>query len=546
MDELKRTAMKHRGLILAALLAATAAVYIPALDGPFLFDDIKSIAENPVVKAPFELKHMVSGSRPLTTLSFGLNYAMAGMEVKGYHILNLLAHLVAVLLVFFFFRSIFISSPDSKGVRAAEGRALIIASVFALHPLQTGAVSYVVQRAEVLASLMYLLSLFCFVRYTETAGRASFGLWLLAVSFFIAGYGFKEIIVTAPVMLLLYLLFFGSRAGLKKAALGTGAVVLAGAAMGIRIMLGLRGNKSVGFSIEGIGQTDYGYTQLTALLTYLRMLFLPVNQNIDHDYPLRSSLFEPAVLASAIFLVVIVAAAFATLKVSGRYGWPLRRAGFGMLWFLLILMPTSSVVPLKDLIFEHRVYLAMAGIALVVVSLGEIIAAHACSGRPQARTWPGTFALIVLLLLASLTFGRNTVWGSKTALWQDAAAKSPAKARVHYNLGVVLQEQGRYQAAIESYLKAVRLNPEYGIAYTNLGSTYLRAGMREEGLSAFRKASQLAGKNELAHFNLGVTYLDEALSEEAEAEFKTALQINPSFAPAKQFLQYIAKGRPQR
>ncbi|MDP2158149.1 MAG: tetratricopeptide repeat protein [Nitrospirota bacterium] len=543
---MKRSILKSNTFLIAALLAA-AAVYFPALHGGFQFDDYLSIAENPSIKNPSELlsystvRSVFSGGRPLTLLTFALNYAIGGLAAEGYHILNLLAHLAVSTAVFFFvLHMIYASSPGGDNTK---GRALLVAAIFALHPVQTGAVSYIVQRAEVLAAFFYLLSLYCLIRYLRTSGRKSAVYWATAMVLFLAGIGFKETVVTVPVMFFAYALFFEDRARIRKAAFGISPLLLAGVIITLKIVLSLEGSGHAGFAIKDMGQPEYFYTQMRVLVTYVRLIFLPVNQNLDYDYPLNRDLFDLPVIASSSFLFITVIAALSSLKASGKWKWPLRRAGFGMIWFIVILLPTSSFVPLKDLIFEHRVYLALAGIALTVVSLGEVGAAFFFPKISESSRYLKAVAVLIVMLLAVLTYERNRVWESKPALWQDVVAKSPANPRAHYNLGVVLQDRGEYAAALDRYLEAIRLTPGYRDAYTNLGTAYVRLGMRDKGIAAFRAAGQLSSGDKLARFNLGVTYLDENMYDDARREFEAVLALDPNMAQARQFLDYLSHKR---
>jgi len=464
-------------VLLLCLVVATIVFYSNAFRGEFQFDDDIFISENPGLKDiahPFRnnvLNVLTSGVRPLTQVTFTLNYLVNGYSVEGYHAVNILLHLVATVLVYLILRRVlgglrFESGNDNR----AKTMAFAGAAVFALHPVQTQAVTYIVQRSEVLASLFYVGALLLLIRFLEQKGGKSLGYWFAGMACFFLGWMSKAIIVTMPVMFFLYALYFMDRAAVKKASLGIAPMLAAGFVLGMRVIAGFKGSEHVGFGLEGLGAYEYFSTQLRVLVTYLRLIFLPVGQNIDYDYPIYRTLVDPAVLVSLIFWLGVICMSLYTLMMKGRWRRHYRVMGFGALWFLVILAPTSSVVPLKDVIFEHRLYLPMAGIVMCVISGVDMASIHVKEKYGRGLS-PGTGAVLVLVLLTVLggaTYERNTVWRTKLSLWQDAVSKSPHKSRPRNNLGNCYFLRGDYMSALNNYKTAISLDPDNIEAYYNV------------------------------------------------------------------------------
>lgn len=528
------------GLLLAVPLVLAVLAYARVLDGEFVFDDTAAIVENPATK---DLGRLLDGivflgpGRPVTDLTFALNYAFGGLEPWNFHVTNLAIHLGVVLLVFAFTRSV----AGRAGAERPDAIAVAVAGLFALHPLQTQAVSYVCQRSESLASgicLAVLLLLFEAERRGATwRGAAA---WVGALLAFALGLGTKQIVLTAPLAYLLVGVALPGLPGAPQRARPDGRrVLLAGPLLALAVVHGiaslrsLGGRSDVGFDLPGLGPLEYLLTQSRVIVLYLRLLFWPPGQNAEWDVAPSRTLAEPAVLGSILLLLGLAAGAvWLVARARGRQGpraAAARLSGLGVLWFFLLLSVTSSVLPLADVMFEHRVYLASWG---VFVGPAAWLAALPARGGARARA-AAMGALVALLgALAAATHARNAVWETRAAFARDALEKSPGKARVYVTMGYSLRQQGRHAEAIRSYeagLERARAANDTRMEMQllrNLGAAYDYSGRAAEGAAAFR-AALAKGEHPDLLTNLAIAVLKLGDDGEAIRLARRALALKP-------------------
>jgi tetratricopeptide (TPR) repeat protein len=450
--------------VLAGLLLLTVAVYARGMNGSLQFDDLHTVQFSHSIRhlANFftasSILDAIHGKRVLTDLTFAIDYWAAGPAPLSFHLTNLAIHLATTLLVFFFTRQILTLS----GAGSRDLLAVAVTAVFALHPLQTQAVIYISQRAESLASAFYLGSLLLLLR-AERRGRcaAGAGFYLASFALFALGLSAKVIVATLPVAYLLMGLLPGPRGSLLRPLkqLALAAPFLAYAlSTTVLTVAGLKG-EDAGFLIPFMPPGRYFLTQWHVLVTYLRLLFWPTGQNVDWDFPVARGLGDPVVLGSGFVLVVMLAGAgILYLRCRSRadsVGAKGRLAAFGVIWFFLLLAPTSSVVPLADVLMEHRTYLASWG-----VFLAAAIAADSLVERLPRLGRPVFLVAVVACLCAALataTYLRVGLWQSKLALWSDCVAKSPYKARAHLGRANGYREAGDLQRAVEEFQTALNL-----------------------------------------------------------------------------------------
>lgn len=445
----------------AGLLLVTAAAYVPALRGEFLLDD-PFVLQDPLVVRPFEHGPgaWLASARPLATFTFALDHLAAGLDPLWWHVTSVAVHLGAVLLALAFARL----TLARAGLARPFGPALAAAGLFALHPLQTEAVAYLTQRAESLASALYLAGLLLLLARDEASGRRRAALLAAAVAVHAAGLLAKPVVATLPAAWLLHAAVVPVAAEAHvpawrrvarrlPAALPLLALSAASAAHGLSLVAGTR---HTGFSIPDLSPADYAATQLRVVPTYLRLLALPAGQCADWQVAPSRGFLEPAVIAGALLLAALLGAAAVAaargLRRTGDGAAVARVAGFGAPFFLLALTPTSSVVPLLDLLAEHRTYLAALGPFLAVTAAAALALRRALPSR--AGLAGAALAATVLAAAGALTAARAAVWTSPLAFWGDAAAKSPGKARVQLNLGYALFGAGRPAEALEAFRRA--------------------------------------------------------------------------------------------
>jgi tetratricopeptide (TPR) repeat protein len=485
------TALPRAGVaaaLAAAVLVATAAAYAPSLDGELQFDDWTAIESNWALRDPGRLLRgvgpttLLGPSRIVTELTFALDLPGGRVEPRRLHRTGLLLHLGVSALVL----ALALGALRAAGHPRSGALAALAAAAFALHPLQTEAVCYAAQRAEVLASLLYLAGLLALLRADAAwpRGRA-FGWMAGAAALHALALGAKPIAVTLPAAFLLYrAVLGGSAAGappLRARALRALAVAAPCWALSLAsaaLTLGALGpGDSAGLHAGPLGPWRYLLTQWKVHGLYAALAIWPAGQNVDHDLSPSPGLLDPATVAAGLGLALVVAGAVALWRRAeqGRAGPAARVAAFGVGLFLLALLPTSSVVPIADVVAEHRVYLALAGLLLALaVGLDAALAAVLPPARlPVALGLAGAVACGALALALH---ARATLWGSPIALWADAAAKSPDKARPLANHAFALHGARRYQEAIAAYARAralARTPVEAARVGRNLAGLYL-------------------------------------------------------------------------
>ena len=362
---------KRFNLIAFGIIAAMVIIaYSNTFTASFHFDDSPSIMENNLIRhiTVDNIVQILHGVRPVVYLSLMLNYALSGMNVIGWHIFNIGVHIMNSYFVYLLFLwTLLLPRFDNRYNDQAKKRmALFGAILFAVHPVQTESVTYIISRTELLATCFYLATFLLFIRGARL-GKFSYVLGMFGTA--LLAMGSKEWAVTLPAMLALYDFLFFSDGKLKPVLSRWYIYLLTAIPWSIvltKIDLTAKGGAAgIGFNIVskgGITAWTYLLTSLNVLWTYVRLLFLPINQNLDYDYPIAKSLIEFPTLLSFVGHVAVVAAAFWLYK---RKKWLL--VPFGIAWFYIGLSPVQSFVPIIDVIFEHRVYMPSIGIFLAFI-----------------------------------------------------------------------------------------------------------------------------------------------------------------------------------
>ena len=524
-----------RGTLIAAavLLLAISAAYANSFTGSFHFDDLHQIVENPNLRdirnLPLFFTSPGAGSatpgdegyRPVLCSTFGLDYLVSGGRSWSFHITNTAIHFLNALLLFFIVRAVF----RKAGNKEAGWAPLFVSLAFALHPVQTAAVTYISGRSAVLAAFFSLLSVLGFVRFKED-GPARHGWLVLSVLSFFIGLLTKETAVSCIGLIFLFLLVFPGRDGRIKrfAALipYSGALILF-----LVLKKALQGFYVVSGAPHGI--MEYFISELKVFLLYLRLLFLPVNQSADYNLPV-SGTFDLKAASS----VIIISAALI-------YLWKSRRrnpagAFFG-LWFLAALAPESSLIPITDTAVEYRLYLPLAGF---------VACAAAFSGGLMTRR-SISFAAAALVLFGVLAYNRNNVWADEYSFWSDALLKAPLSARAHIGLGSALMDKGEHEAALREFLKALKVETLYDRAgtYNDIGLCYINLGKPGEAEQSFIAGTVSDPEMYMNYNNLGGLYLSNGEYGKAAGFLEKALKIRPGYFQAMTNLAncYINTGR---
>jgi protein O-mannosyl-transferase len=518
---------KQPRILVPCLIAlAGAAAYSGSFRVPFLFDDRYHIVESERIRQlwpPWPI--LTHSSRPVLHLSLALNYALGGLDPRGYHLLNLAFHVLAALVLFGILRRTF-DAIRLEPPPAASWLAGLIALLWLVHPLQTESVTYTIQRSESLMGLFYLLTLYCAIRAAGPRNRA--GWTAAAAASLLCGVGTKGgVILTAPIVVALYDRVFLSRSW-NRMARERWSLYLALAAMccAYPFMLATapeEWKESAGFGY-GASPLQYALTQPGVILHYIRLTFWPAGLCLDYGWPLAAG-------AAAIGppLLVVGALLAATL-----WAWRKRpELAFPGVWFFLILAPTSSFIPIADVAVEHRMYLPLA--ALVTASVIGIRVA----GRNTSSSLRWIAAGLVVAVLTGLTIRRNADYESQLAIWEDTVRKSPGNPRAQYDLAAALEDAKRYPEALAHYRLAVDANPGYVDALNNLGHLLVVTGKVDDSLTYLRRALEIKPDLAVAHNTLGMALAQQGKPAEAVAEFRRALQGKPDYAEPRNNLGIV-------
>jgi tetratricopeptide (TPR) repeat protein len=465
-------------------------VYANTFTVPFIFDDDNAIVANPTIRHLWPPRYLwdappqstVAG-RPLVSATLAVNYAISELRPWSYHVVNLLLHIGCAWLVFGLAR-------HATGQQHLAGA---LALVWAVHPLLTETVTYVIQRTELLMAFCYLLTIF-----SVTRGRH-----LAAVLACAAGMACKEVMVTAPVAVWLYDRTFmaGSfreafrqRGGLYAALAGTWAVLAA-------ILLAAPRGETVGFGFSHVTPWQYLLTQSGVMVRYLQLSVWPQPLTLDYfDWPVAKSVAD-------VWLPGLLVA-------GGMAGtvWALVRQpklGFLLAWVLLILAPTSSVVPIaSEVVAERRMYLPLIG---VVGGLAF------CRGNYR---W--VLCGVAVLAGSVGTWRRNMDYRDAVSIWEDTVAKRPENPRALVNLGEALVRRGDEKQALELFERAVAVQPAHTDARFNLGVMLASQGRQAEAVEHLERAARGEPGNEKFQANLGIVLANLGRLEEARAALERA------------------------
>lgn len=513
------------------LVVISFVVYANSMGGQWVLDDGLAITSNPAIRhfrpwgtLLFPDAHSPLVGRPLASLSFALNYAIGGTHVGGYHVVNYALHVCAGLVLFGLVRR---TLARGKGVGSGATRAssreleleatllaFVIAAWWVAHPLMTGTVTYVSQRTEGMMALWYLLTLYAFVRGAKP--DASSTRWLgLSVVCCALGMATKEVMVTAPVLVLLYDRCFlsGSVREALRLRRGYYVALFANWILLAVLMRTGAGQRGVGFGHD-VKWMTYAQTECFAVVRYAWLTLWPNDLVFDYG--------PQFVTGGAALPFVFVLVALLAAMVFALWRWP--RVGFVAASYFILLAPTSSIVPVVGQpIAENRVYLpSIAVVTLLAIALRVAIG------------WRGVLLAGIALMVASgaVAHHRNALYGSPVALWADAARKWPRNPRAHTNLGTEYFTSGDLVRAAVCFEKALELDPRWVNALINLGSIFGRRGELERGIALQEQAVAVDPGHAPAHFELGNSLYRAGRKAEAVRSYENAVGLRPDDAEA--------------
>jgi len=497
-----------RWLPLAAAALACVA-YFNALDNPFVYDDHDTVIGNRSLSDPSNLRFILvyTPFRPLVNASYAFDRWLWDYHPFGYHVTNLVLHVVVVILLYAWLRGII---DDAGAGRDSRGLAFMGAACFAVHPLQTEAVGYVSGRSEVLCAAFFIAALLL-ARSAILSGNRTRA--VLAIVSGILALASKETAIVLPLVFLSYdwLLRPGPdtvrRWRLWQVCVPLSVLVAIGAVYRIsRLSVGVSGFWSGVLNAE---------TQAIVIWRYLKLLVWPFGQSIMHSVHRVTTIADPLGIMAVIGIVGLVGAA-----VRVHRSHPL--VAFGLVWFLAVLAPSSSVIPLREGMAEHRVYLASAGFLTSIAGVLRALLTRSSVSLQSRRV----AVALVLVVLCVLTIRRNQTWSDPVALWSEATLHAEDMWEPHYALADTLRERGRCDAAIPEYERVVAMRPAHRDAHTNLGICLAQTSQLEEAERQFRQALALDPSYARGYTNLGALALIAGDNERARDFYLRALDVD--------------------
>ena len=512
----------HALRIMAGLVLAGVLLFASSFNDPFHFDDVL-ITNDANVTNPTQWFHFFNPLhlRQLTFLTFYLNHLAGGTDPSGYHVVNVLVHIANAVLLFFL-----LSRFVERWV------AIAAASIFLVHPIQTSAVLYVYERSTLLACFFSLLALIALAE--RRVG------W--AVVFFALAFEGKESAIAVPLAVAIL-------AGGKKLSRMRLMFLATAASLSILALALLMHWNERTVGIGAAAETSplrYFLTETRVAYTYLRLLVFPYPQSLEYEF------HDPGGFVTAGGIVLMIAAGYWLYR--NERWWV---AGLCVLAFFVLLAPTSSIIPSADPAFEHRLYLPMLAFSLFAATLLASI--------PQRNF----VAAAVLIALAVLTIGRERIWSSDIALWEDTVRKAPGKARVWFNLGgaylntdpdkaraaflralelqphftealydlgVIEQRKQNWNMALAYYDKAVAEQSTYWPAWNNMANTLFAIGQYERALEDFEKTLRLNPDYWPAQYNLAIVHFMRGRYADAVRKLRIVLDWRPDFREARYLL----------
>jgi tetratricopeptide (TPR) repeat protein len=518
----------------AAIILLGTLIYSNSFDCSFHLDDAINIVDNAAIRNLFDVKTWwnYNPSRPIPFFSFALNYHFSQYNVWGWHLFNLVVHLINAVLVWWLSTLVF-SSPALKEHPLSKHKsmlALLTALLFVSHPLATQSVTYIVQRMASMVALFYMLSvaLYMAARLRENNSVAKYLLFAGSFGSAVLALLTKENAFTLPFAILLVEVCFLSTKNITINFKNKNVLLMLAAGLGVILFALTKYSVGTFFKplapasvndFQTVTSLNYLFSQFSVLVKYIGLLLLPIHQNLDYDFKISNSFFELKTLLNFGVLFALFTLGVLAFK---KY----RILSFGIFWFFLTLSIESSIIPISDLIFEHRTYLPSLGFFLILSS-GTYALLY-----EKNKTLAMAALVLIIGTNSILTFQRNKVWKDDLTLWSDVVSKSPNKARGYYSLGSIFDITGDKEQALKNLNKALELQPAYAEAYNNRGLFYKRNGNYDEAIKDLNKAIAFRPQFSEALANLGSVYIKQGKYDQAINDCNTAIKQQPNFAGA--------------
>jgi hypothetical protein len=529
------------GFLIIILILSTLLAYANTFESPFVFDDFNVIVKNNPHLHMKELsvdafKTLITKAegrkRPLSIITLALNYYYGGKNTFGYHVVNITIHILTGIFLFFLFITI-----QRQALKADEkvlpenplplpefmpaGIAFLAALIWLLHPLQTNAVTYIVQRMTSLSAMFSILSMLLYIkgRIFMRAGRSGLAACLL-VGCFLTGVDAllsKENGAMLPVCILLYeWYFFQNLRPIPPKHLLAGGLLVA-VVMDVAAYFFL-GNHPMDRILTGYDQWNFTLpqrvlTEYRVIAFYFSLMAFPHPSRlmVDYDYPISHSFIDPpTTLISAWLVLMLVVVAFYSAKKH-------RLFSFCLLWFLINLVIESSIIGI-EIIYEHRLYLP----SMMIFFFSVYVSCHHIR-----RKWAAASGILVIaLVLGTWTYQRNQVWASDIKFWKDCAQKSPNDARPIQNLAYAFEQKGLHAQAVRYYRQSLVLE-KHPVTYYNIGVSLSKMKRHAEAADAYRQSIDLKYRSSTAYAKLAHEQVILGEPEQALASYQQAVSISP-------------------
>ncbi|QWR78176.1 tetratricopeptide repeat protein [Candidatus Magnetomonas plexicatena] len=564
--------------------------YSNSINCPFTFDDAAleqyktfRIDEQSLINS---LISVLWSQRYLPVASFALNYKLHGFKPLGYHIVNLLIHVLTALFLYWFVLFT-LKSPKLKDIfneNTEPLAAFFTAALFAVHPMSVMSVTFVIQRFTSLAAMFYMLTMVLYAKSrieSDKGGKAT-RYYIFSVCAALISTRTKEIVVTLPVIIFFYEYMFFKDSFKKKLIRSLPFFIIIPIVLNTSFKQGLL--NTVGFmnawrvasvtksvekpqkgrrvtlrqnkeAVEALKEgpaeamkvrtwKEHALTQLRVTCSYMRMLVLPYKLAPIYFYPASRTFWEPAVLTSLSFLIFIV---FASVFLFFRYKQSDTAmcavsllVPFGMFWFLLNILPQSAVRPADNWeIFDYRTYLPSTGFIFACVTMVFYVFGE------KRKKHAAILLTFVLITFAILTYKRNSYWVTEESLWQENIKNYPLNPIPHINLANAYLSMENYDKALKEFRVALEMDPFKVEVYNNIGSIYIKLGDKDKAEEEFRKALRVNPTFAVAHHNLGNLYLDKGLDDKALLEYslEASFDLHPADAYMGMAGIYLKKGQ---
>ncbi len=531
----------------AAAALAVATAYSNHFHNAFHFDDAHTIENNLYIRdlknLPFFFRSAAAFSslptnqsyRPLVTTTLAIDYRLAGgLDPFWYHITNFSLFAAQCLLLYFLYRRLL----DEAEPRAANRwTALFAATWYGLHAAHAETVNYLISRTDILSTLGVVSAL---LLYVASPRARRFHLYLLPVAL---GMLAKESAAIFAPLLFLYIGLFERQLSVKEILRprNFGAIFLK-TLPSLAVCFGLfllAMNRATSWTSGGGSRLDYLLTQPFVIVHYLVTFILPLNLSADTDWKAISNPLDDRVIVGVFVVLALLWAAVRTARQQRT-----RPIAFGLLWFFLALLPTSSVVPFSEVLNDHRVYFPYVGLILAVSSWLALAFDRLRLRAP--RLTGASAAAAAVLLLAGHAYGthrRNEVWSTDEALWLDVTRKSPENGRGWMNYGLARMRKADFPEAIRCFERALALAPRYGYAHVNLAIALAATGRAAEAESHFVEALAYQPDVPSLHY-FYARWLDQAgRGDDAVRHLLTAIRLSPNDIDSRHLLLHVRAKR---